>query len=86
MKQGIGYSIFILLCIGVFLFPVWLQIFLFFAVLLLVEEKYILFIPAVLSDVLYMPEHTFFLPKAVIGTLVVLTIVSIINKTTRLRI
>lgn len=86
MKQGVGYSIFVLLCIGVFFFPLWLQAALFLIVLFLIDRKYLLLTPALLSDVLYMPQNTFFLPKAVIGTVIVLLLVMIINKTTRITI
>jgi hypothetical protein len=86
MKQRVGYSIFVLLCIGVFFFPLWLQVVLFFLIIFLIDKKYLLFIPALISDLLYVPENTFFLPKAVIGAVVVLFLVMIINKTTRITI
>lgn len=86
MKHVVGYSSFGVLCIGIFFFPVWLQIVLFFATLFLIDKKYILFIPALFSDILYMPQNTLFLPKALIATIVVLLCVMVINKTTRLKI
>jgi hypothetical protein len=86
MKQGVGYSIFVLLCIGVFFMPVWIQGVLFLISILLIDRKYMLLIPAIISDVLYMPENTFLFPKAVIGTIIILFLILIINKTTRITI
>ena len=86
MKKVVGYSAFIFLCIGVFFLPLWVQVLLFVFVLFLLEKKYLLIIPAVIADVLYMPQSASVLPKTLLGVIGILLLVALINNKTRIRI
>ena len=86
MKQIGAYSAFILLCIGVFFFALWIQVLLFVLSVFLLEKKYLLIIPAMIADILYMPEGATFIPKTLFFTIGILVLVAYINKKTRIRI
>lgn len=85
MRNSIGYSLFIILCVGVFFLPLLLQILLFVVTLFLLDRKYFLLLPAALSDVLYMPKDLL-LPHTVLYVVCILVCIEIINRTTRLHI
>jgi len=86
MKKVAGYSVYILLCMGVFFLPLWVQVLLFVLALFLLEKKYLLIIPAVIADVLYMPQSASVLPKTLLGVIGMLLVVTLINNKTRIHI
>jgi hypothetical protein len=86
MKYIGGYSAFVVLCVSVFFLPLWFQVVLFIVSLILLKKKYLLLIPAIISDILYMPQGVSFFPKTVVIVLVILLSIEILRKTTRFSI
>lgn len=86
MKKVAGYSVYIFLCIGVFFLPLWVQVLLFVLALFLLEKKYFLIIPALIADVLYMPQTASTFPRTLLAVVGILILVTLINNKTRLHI